>query len=224
MSCFLLPDELADTYVLMLTEQGRVKRVPLSDLTELTGRGLTLIKLKEDDQLIQIELVQSEQQLVLATSNGRMLRLEINDESLPIQSRTSQGQRAMRLRKQDVLVGCVALSIDESLLLVTAEGYVKQLPVTALRPSALGELGMQGMHFASKNDFLAGMAIAEPEAEVAVITSENRMTRLAIDTVPIQPKDGKGERLLHLNPEETVETVALLFSNAEAANESGDLN
>ncbi|MFM7449921.1 MAG: DNA gyrase subunit A [Leptolyngbyaceae cyanobacterium] len=217
MSCFLLPDQLTDTCILMLTEQGRVKRVPLSDFTELTGRGLTLIKFKEDDQLIQIELVQPGQQLVLATASGRMLRLEINDESLPMQSRASQGQRGMRLRQQDVLLGCVALSIDESLLLVTAKGYVKQLPVTNLRLSAPGELGMQGMHFASKEDFLAGMAIAEPAAEVAVITSENRMTRLAIDSVPVQPKDGRGDRLLPLNPNETVETVALLFSNASSS-------
>ncbi len=61
---FILPDALDEQSVLLLTGQGRIKRLALSEFADLTGRGLSVLKLKEDDQLLSVSLVQLGEQVV----------------------------------------------------------------------------------------------------------------------------------------------------------------
>lgn len=207
---FLLPTENLDTtFLLLVTQQGRIKRLPLTEFADLTGRGLSLLKLKDDDQLAFAHRVKLGDQVVVAATGGRLLRLAITDEQLPIGSRAAQGNLAMRLRKQEKLVGCTVLSGADSLLIVSEEGYVKHLGVKTLRLSIPGELGTQAFVFSSKSDLLAGMVATPPETEAVALTNTNRMASLSGAEVPIQLKDGKGDRLLKLNPDERVSTVIL---------------
>ncbi|UBF27220.1 DNA topoisomerase 4 subunit A [Kovacikia minuta CCNUW1] len=206
---FILPDHLEGTDLLMVTAQGRIKRLPLTEFADLTGRGLTVLKLKEDDQLTYINLVELGDQLVLATSGGRLLRLEVNDEQLPVLSRTAQGNLAIRVRKQEKLVGCSVIYQEDDLLLVSAQGYTKRLPTNALRLSSLGELGTQAFQFTKKTDVLAGVVAVFPDAEVTVMTSTNRIARLHREDVPLKNRDDKGSNVLKLEPDELIVEVIL---------------
>ncbi len=201
---FILPDQLDDTFLVLLTTEGRIKRLPLTEFTELSGRGLVVMKCKEADQVAYVRLVTPDDDLVLASSSGRLIRLAVDDETLPIMSRTAQGNRAMRLRQQDRLVGCAVLTGDDDLLLVTAEGYAKRLSTENLRLSGSGELGSNQLRFTTKTDLLAGMVPAEEATEVVVLTSTNRMSRLEPSTAPLENKDGKGDRLFSLNGDERI--------------------
>ncbi len=205
----LLTEEMDfdNTFLLVVTQQGRVKRLPLADLQEITTRGLMLQKLKDDDQLAFVRLVEMGDQVALATSTGRLLRLEVSDDTLPILSRTAQGAIAMRLRKQDVLVGCTVLGTADGFLLVSSEGYVKRMLIKSLRLSVPGELGTQIALSVKKTDAMARMVPAFPGTEVAVVTSTNRIAQLAIDTVAIVNRDDKGKALFKLNANETITTV-----------------
>jgi DNA gyrase subunit A len=205
----ILSDEVDvdTTFLLVVTQQGRIKRLPLSDLKELTTRGLTLQKLKEGDQLAFVRLVEVGDQVVLATASGRLLRVEVNETVLPVLSRTAQGPIAMRLRKQDKLVGCTVLGTEDGFLLVSEAGYVKRMLIKSLRLSALGELGTQIVLSAKKTDVVARMVPAFPETEVAVVTSAHRMAQVVIDDVAIANKDDKGQPRFTLNAGETIITV-----------------
>jgi DNA gyrase subunit A len=207
--CLVLAEDLdlEQTWLLIVTSQGRVKRVPLTDLQEITSRGVTLQKLKDEDQLAFVRLVEAGDQVVLATSTGRLLRLEVNDDSLPVLSRTAQGAIAMRLRKQDTLVGCTILGTEDGMLLVSHEGYVKRMLVKSLRRSIPGELGTQIALATKKTDAIAAMVPAFPETEVAVVTSANRIAYLEIDCIDIVNRDDKGKAHFKLNVGETITTV-----------------
>ena len=199
------PEDLEGLDLVMLTRQGRFKRLPLTEFTNLTGRGLTALKLK-DDELLAVVLTQTGEQLILATSTGRVLRFDINDEQVPIMSRTAQGLQALRLHKNknEKLISCVATLQDDDLLLVTAEGYAKRIPVSKLKPTMRGELGMNAIQFANKTDSLAGISIAFPNTEVTVLTSADRMTKLPVDKVPLLGRMEGGNRVLKLTKQEQV--------------------
>ncbi|HEY9696327.1 MAG TPA: DNA gyrase subunit A [Trichocoleus sp.] len=199
------PEDLEGLDLVMLTRQGRFKRLPLTEFTNLTGRGLTALKLK-DDELLAVVLTQTGEQLILATSTGRVLRFDINDEQVPIMSRTAQGLQALRLHKNknEKLISCVATLQDDDLLLVTAEGYAKRIPVSKLKPTMRGELGMNAIQFANKTDSLAGISIAFPNTEVTVLTSADRMTKLPVDKVPLLGRMEGGDRVLKLTKQEQV--------------------
>ncbi|HEY9659982.1 MAG TPA: DNA gyrase C-terminal beta-propeller domain-containing protein, partial [Allocoleopsis sp.] len=218
----LYPDDLETLDLVMLTKQGRIKRLPLAEFTNLTGRGLTALKLKEDDELLYATLAATGEQLVLATTGGRVLRFEINDEQVPIMGRAAQGQQALRLHKKEELVGCIALSDEDSLLMLTAQGYGKQVPLRQIKALNRGELGVQAMAFATKSDMLIGIAPGLA-GEVMLLTDTPRMVRLLADQVPPKGRAEAGDRLFKLNKGESITgliTVALPDTATEEETET----
>jgi DNA gyrase subunit A len=206
-SRFLLPEKLAAQQLILLTKQGRIKRLALEELTNLTRRGITILKLKDDDELLLTQFAKPGEQIVLASSGGRLLKFSANDEQLPIMGRTAMGLQAFRLLRNQQMVGCVSSTQAEYLLLVTEQGYAKRLPVNQLKAANRGDLGTQAMKFDPKNDILASMVGANAASEAALITNKERVIRIPTDSVPILSRDGKGESILQLNRDEKVIAV-----------------
>ena len=208
-SRFLLPENLETKQMILLTQQGRIKRLSLGEFTNLTRRGITILKLKDDDELSFTQFTTLGEHLILASSGGRLLRFAVTDDQLPIMGRTAMGLQAFRLLKNQQMVGCVTVGKDDQLLLVTQEGYAKRMAASQLRAANRGDLGTQALKFTSKTDNLAGMVIATiASGEVALVTNKERVVRLALETVPILGRDVKGESIIQLNRDEKIITVA----------------
>ncbi|MEH1795011.1 MULTISPECIES: DNA gyrase subunit A [unclassified Nostoc] len=207
-SRFVLPDNLETQQMILLTKQGRIKRLSLGEFTNLTRRGITILKLKDDDELSFTQFTAPGAHLILASSGGRVLRFVANDEQLPVMGRAAMGLQAFRLLKNQQMVGCVTVGKDDQLLLVTQEGYAKRMAASHLRAANRGDLGTQTLKFASKTDNLAGMVIAIASAEVALVTNKERVVRIPVETVPILGRDVKGESIIQLNRDEKIITVA----------------
>ncbi|WP_017316792.1 DNA gyrase/topoisomerase IV subunit A [Mastigocladopsis repens] len=207
---FVLPEHLENAEIVLLTKQGRIKRLSLTELTNLTRRGITILKLKDDDELSFTQFTTAGEHLVLASSGGRVLKFEVNDHQLPVMGRTAMGLQALRVRQQEEMVGCVTSSTKENLLLVTQLGYAKRLPVSALRVANRGDIGTQTFKFTNKTDILAGMVRAIANTEVALVTNHQRVVRLSVETVSSFGKDGTGESVLQLNREEKIISVVQL--------------
>ncbi|NJN56094.1 MAG: DNA gyrase subunit A [Leptolyngbyaceae cyanobacterium SL_5_9] len=212
---FVLSDAIASHDLILLTRQGRIKRLPLTEFANLTGRGLTALKLKEGDELLYAVPVETGEHLVLATSGGRMLRFEVNDQQVPVQSRTAQGSAAIRLGKQEQLIGCVALQVKDEVFLVSANGYGKRMPASALRLANCGDLGLQAMQFATKTDSLVGVTPASPATDVTLLTDADRLVVLPLTQVAVQGKDGGGDRLFKPNKREKVVAVTMVSSKTD---------
>ncbi|MBN3894960.1 MAG: DNA gyrase subunit A [Nostoc sp. NOS(2021)] len=221
-SRFLLPENLETRQMILVTKQGRIKRLSLEEFTNLTRRGITILKLKDDDELSFTQFTTPGEHLILASSGGRLLRFGVNDEQLPVMGRAAMGLQAFRLLKNQQMVGCVTVGKDDQLLLVTQEGYAKRMPASQLRAANRGDLGTQALKFASKTDNLAGMVMAMPSlrdatrtagyanasGEVALVTNKERVVRIPVETVPLLGKDVKGESILQLSRDEKIITVA----------------
>ncbi|MEH2176101.1 DNA gyrase subunit A [Nostoc sp.] len=221
-SRFLLPENLETRQMILLTKQGRIKRLSLEEFTNLTRRGITILKLKDDDELSFTQFTKPGDHLILASSGGRLLRFAVNDEQLPVMGRTAMGLQAFRLLRNQQMVGCVTVGKDDQLLLVTQEGYAKRMAASQLRAANRGDLGTQALKFASKTDNLAGMVMAMPtlgdatrtagyanaSGEIALVTNKERVVRIPVETVPLLGRDVKGESILQLNRDEKIITVA----------------
>ncbi len=201
---FFLPEAQKSPDLLLLSQQGRIKRLSTSEFMPLTQRGVALIKLKDDDRLGYVCLAQEEEEVAIATTGGRVLRLEINDQQLPILGRSAQGHSALRLRYGEHLVGCVTLKIDDNLVLISQLGYGKRLPLHSLRLANPGDIGTHALQFTSKIDNLAGMVKAKTGSKVILLTSSDRQLSLAVDSVSFWGKDGAGDPVAKLKPNETI--------------------
>ncbi|TAG90818.1 MAG: DNA topoisomerase 4 subunit A [Oscillatoriales cyanobacterium] len=201
---FVLPENSEATDLVTLTQQGKIKRLQLSEFADLTNRGVTVVKLKEDDRLRWASLTKVGEQVAIATTGGRVLRFEVNDEQLPPMGRTAQGSQATRLRKQEELVGCVTVNPDDSLVLFSELGWAKRMPAGSVRLTNRGEIGTQAFRFAEPKDVLVGLLRAVPGSDVKLLTNTGRFLRSTTDAIAFWGKDAAGERVFDLNPTEKI--------------------
>lgn len=207
---FVLTESTLSQDLILVTQQARIKRLALSEFTNLTGRGLTALKLKDEDRVSVATLATAGDDLILATSGGRMLRFEINDDQLPQMSRTAQGPQALRVRKQESLVGCVAVASGEDrILAISAMGYGKRMTVNALRIGNRGDIGSQAFLFGAKTDSLAVITPALPGSEVTLVTSADRTAQIDVGEIALQGRDAPCDRLVTPRKGEKVLTALI---------------
>lgn len=191
--------------LILLTQQGRIKRLSASEMANIGNRGLTLLKLKERDRVVDLCLATEEEDLLLATSAGRILRVKIDDIQVPPMGRTAQGNLATRLRQNEQPVGCVSLSPEDSILVISEFGYGKRIPVNTIRRGTRGDIGTQGLQFVNSSDRVSGMISGQPEKQVVkLISNQGRVFNLTLKDVPVWGKDGVGDRVVKLKGEERI--------------------
>ncbi|AVQ73898.1 DNA gyrase subunit A [Microcystis aeruginosa NIES-2519] len=212
---FFLAEPQKNQELLLLSQQGRIKRLPIDELEGLGSRGLSLMKLKEDDRLYAAIFTHEGLDLAIATSSGRVLRYPVREELLPMMSKSAQGLAILRLRYGEHLAGCVSLPHRENLLLISGLGYGKRLAIDNLRLSQLGDLGSPALQFVNKQDSLAAMVAARAGGIVLLSTDQKRKLSLEVETVTVTGKDGTGSQLVKLNPGEKIIKAQLLSSRAK---------
>ncbi|MEL7223278.1 MAG: DNA gyrase subunit A [Cyanobacteria bacterium J06576_12] len=205
----VLTEERLAQQLILVTSKGKVKRLPTQELTNITGRGLTAVKLKDGDTLSYAFPASLGSDLILASSGGRLLRFRIDENQLPEMSRTAQGPQGIRLSKAEHLVGCVPVRSKDTLLLISAKGYAKRILVSNFKASNRGGIGSQSFKFSLKSDTLTSMKLADFDANVTVLTDEGRCATKPIADVPLQGRSQPCDRLITPGRSETV-TEALI--------------
>ncbi|NCJ06072.1 DNA topoisomerase (ATP-hydrolyzing) subunit A [Synechococcales cyanobacterium C] len=196
----ILVSQLASAHhLVLLTRQGKIKKVEAAEFQELTARGLNAIKLKPTDELGWVCALSQETEVVVATSGGRLLRTAVTN--LPEMGRVAQGNQALKLR-QEQLIGLVALRPDQDLVLVTQKGYGKRIPQDLVRPGQLGGLGIPTMQFKTKSDQVMALLPAVPQAQIVLTTNQDRVAHLEMAALDLWGKDGAGSLWVKLRRDE----------------------
>ncbi len=200
---FGLPEHQNSPFdLILLSATGRIKRFPLGELANLSNRGMSLMKMHEEDRLLYVCLAREGEHMAIATSEGRVVRFAIDNEQLPVKGNRAKGCLALQLRNES-LVGCVACKESADLLLVSQLGYGKRLPVNAVKIANRNNIGFSALKFTDPLDNLAGMVLAKSSTAV-LWTNEERGVRLSTDKVSKFGREETGEQVIKLKPEEKV--------------------
>jgi len=124
--------DLEDTYVVMVTQNGIIKKTPLMAFKNLRKKGIIAISLNEGDDLVDVKLTNGSQQILLSASNGMACRFRETD--IRPMGRQAMGVRGMRLTDKDgnqvsTIVAMSVVNPEDELLVVTANGYGKRTPI-----------------------------------------------------------------------------------------------
>ncbi len=191
-----LPDEpaLAGLSLGLLSSDGRFKRLPLEDIQDLSGRAATVLKLKDGVSLNQVVLCREGEDLVTGSSTGRILRLTVDGENLPLMGRTAQGAMLLRLLPGETVVGATAVAADGSVLLASRQGQLKRLAVAELRACQRGDLGQIGLRFNQRDDVLVALCSGAAPL-VAALVDNGRSLRLNPASLELQTTSATGLQL-----------------------------
>jgi DNA gyrase subunit A len=156
-----------------------------------------------------VVLCRDDEELLVASSTGRLLRLAVNDANLPVMGRNAQGPVLLRLLPGETVVGAAGVSPEGCVLLASRSGQLKRLAVSSLRRCQRGDIGQIGVRFSQRGDQLTDLR-EDRTAVVSAVLSDGRSLRL--DTAELQAEDdtGSGQDLGIGGHEALAELVPLL--------------
>ena len=161
-----------------------------------SGRTVTLLKLRPGRTLCQVAPCPEDVVvLVIATSCGRLLRLDVTPDLLQ-ELEGPAGAPLLRLLPRETIVGAAWCGDTSQLLLATRHGRLKRLPVEQLAPNRRGDLGQIGLRFLERSDNLLGLWPVANHPCFTLLTTDRRSCRFPWEQVPMQECGGVGECLL----------------------------
>lgn len=178
-----MPDMPEGHYLMMATRQGLIKKTPLEEFANLRKSGLIAIILREDDELVSVELTDGNRELLLGSRQGKAIRF--NENNVRAMGRASQGVRSMKLREDDAVISMCVVDEDEKVLSITENGYGKRTDPAEYREQGRGGQGVIAMNLTDKTGLLAAQLMIAEDEDILLITDDGTIIRTAADSIRI---------------------------------------
>ncbi|MBU7462124.1 DNA gyrase subunit A [Lactiplantibacillus pentosus] len=196
----------SDNYLFFTTVNGVVKRTPVQEFANIPSNGLKAITLKDDDELIGVTITDGHQNVIIGTHDG--YAVSFDETTVRSMGRTASGVRGIRLRDDDFVIGFDVLKPDSNVFIITEKGYGKQTPAADYPIKGRGGKGIKTANVTDKNGHLAGLTTVDGQEDIMVMTNQGVMIRFNIATVSQTGRATLGVRLIRLDDDGKVATMA----------------
>lgn len=203
-------------YLFFVTQKGLVKRVKVEDFDYIPRKGKLAIQLREDDELINVKLTSGEDEILIAGSNGKVIRFE-EDEVRPM-GRTASGVRGFNTDGGTV-VGVAVSHEGKYLLSVSENGYGKRSEIDEYRKTNRGNKGVKTINVTTKTGSLVTVRAVNGDEDAMIVTDKGIIIRIALDHVGVYGRNTQGVKLINVADDETVTKVAVVARNEEEQSE-----
>lgn len=194
-------------FIVFCTQNGLIKRTELTEFDNIRNNGKIAITLKDNDKLISARKTDGTKEIMIASSNGRMIRFNEND--IRVMGRTASGVRGIDLG-DGICVGCEVTDKTEQILVVTEKGYGKRTNIEEYRQTHRGSKGVKALNITDKNGNIVSFKIVNQNEDLMIITNNGIIIRLPIDQISITGRVAQGVKLINLKEEQNVSTVAII--------------
>ncbi len=205
-----IPDFEQANYITLLTQRGRIKRMPLSEFASVRPSGIIAMSLEEGDELGWARLTSGHDELIIVTAHGRALRF--SEEQVRPMGRTAAGVNAIRLQEGDYVTGLDVVEPDADLLVVTASGYGKRTPLSeypARNRYTSGVLTTNPRYLRDGDFIITGRVVSEKD-EVTLMTANGIALRTRVRAISRLGRTARGVRLVNLQDGDSITAVARL--------------
>lgn len=191
-------------YLFMVTKKGMVKKTPLLAYSHPQKRGIIGINLKDEDKLIKVLLTEGDQDILLATKQGKAVHF--SEEDVRPTGRVSRGVKGISLREGDEVKDAVVIEKDGTLLTITSHGYGKRTFFKKYRKTRRGGKGIINIRLSLHKGEVIGIKKIEgeekEEEEIIVITQKGKSIRLAVKNISIMGRSTSGLRIIRLGEDD----------------------
>ena len=194
-----------DKYLVMVTNNGVIKRTKLSAYDTARKGGLIAIDLDEGDVLSWVRETNGSDELLVATKKGMAIRFE--ETQIRELSRTARGVRVMRLAEDDCIVGMSVLREGGLVLTVTETGYGRLSAPDNYRLQHRGGKGLTNYHTEKYGD-VAAIKVVDLEDDIILISEEGIIIRILASSIRVCARPSKGVRVMKLQEGDKVVTLA----------------
>ena len=193
-------------YLFFTTRMGTVKRTSATEFQNIRQSGLRAINLKDEDELIKVSLTDGNQNIIIGTHFG--YSVSFDEKDVRDMGRTATGVRGVKLRENDYVVGMDVLKHESEVLIITENGYGKRTAADEYAIKGRGGKGVKTANITEKNGKLVGLTTVSGEEDIMIITDKGVMIRFHADAISQTGRATLGVRLIKLDGEAIVSTMA----------------
>ena len=197
-----LPREEEGHYLVMATRCGTIKKTALDEFSNLRKTGLIAIVLREDDELIGVELTDASCELMLATRMGQAIRFSESD--IRAMGRNSMGVRSMDLAEGDEVISVAKVEEGKQVLAITQKGYGKRTDISEFRVQSRGGKGIMAMRLTEKTGLLAAQLLVSEDEDIMLITDDGTIIRMPVDGISVIGRVSQGVRVMRVEDESRI--------------------
>ena len=194
-------------FIVFCTQKGLVKRTSLDEFENIRANGKIAITLKEDDQLLAVKKTTGDNEIIIASSNGRMIRF--NENEIRAMGRSASGVKGIDLG-DGICVGLEVAKANQQILVVTEKGYGKRTDVNEYRMTHRGSKGVKALNVTDKNGNIVAFKLVNGDEDLMIITNSGMIIRLSVEQISTTGRVAQGVRLINLKAEQKVSNVALI--------------
>ena len=218
----------ANEFVFMATQQGIVKKTELTSFENTLSSGIIAVNLDDGDKLIGAQVTDGTSDVILVTHKGVAIRF--SEKEIRALSRKTRGVRGIELGADDFVAQMVivnsespegkiekvtAAGEDDTLLIVTENGYGKRTSVSAYRSQKRGGKGIIAIGKSTRNGAVVAAKRVANADELVLISSNGYVTRTAVGDIRRIGRNTQGVRIMALQPDETlVDAAKIAFSSS----------
>jgi len=212
-------------FLMMATRKGLVKKTPLEAYSRPKRGGIIAVKLRDDDELVDVVISKPGDEVLLATSGGMAIRFQESDARS--MGRNTSGVKGITLSGDDQLVGMVIVNPDETLLTVCSNGYGKRTlfgphaagreenqaepedssSSTRYRTQRRGGKGIRDIKTTKRNGDVIGITPVNDDDEVLMMTTGGKLQRIAVGEISIIGRNTQGVRIMSLSDDDQLAAV-----------------
>lgn len=189
------------------TKNGLIKRTDISEFDSIRTNGKKFITLKDNDELVSVKKTTGNDEILMASSNGRMVRF--NESAVRIMGRSASGVRGINL-DGGILVGMEIVEPNEYVLVITEKGYGKKTPVDEYRITNRGGKGVKTVNITEKNGSIVSFKTVDDSKDLMIITDSGIIIRLAVDKISTMSRVTQGVKLINLKEDSIVSSTSIV--------------
>ena len=199
--------EEENKYIVFCTQNGLVKRTEIKEFDSIRANGKIAITLKDNDEIVSIKKTNGENEILIASSNGRMIRF--NEDEIRIMGRTASGVKGIDVGTGHV-VGMEKGEVNHKILVVTEKGYGKKTNIDEYRITHRGSKGVKALNITEKNGNIVAIKSVIGDEDLMIVTDSGIIIRISLDQVANTGRVAQGVRLINLKNDQKVSTVATM--------------
>ena len=200
-------DYINNTFVILCTERGIIKKTSLEAYSRPRANGITAISINDGDRLLNAALTNGTNDIIIAKSEGKAVRFKESD--VRPMGRTATGVRGVTLESDsDKVIGMVCISREDANLLVVSEkGYGKRSLVDDYRITRRGGKGVKTINITEKTGKLVAIKEVVDNDDLMIINKSGISIRISVAELRIMGRATQGVRLIKLNEDDAISSV-----------------
>jgi DNA gyrase subunit A len=210
-------------FIFFATQQGTVKKTPLTDFSNVMQRGIIAIGIGKDDELIGTRVTDGNQVIFLATREGMAIRFPETD--VRSMGRPASGVKGITLKKDDYVIALATTPSEESrqkrvaegaevtpclILSVSENGFGKRTDAEEYRLQTRGGSGVINMKATTKTGKVSSINLVDETSELMAISQFGKIIRIDTKTIRAAGRSTQGVKLLSLDEADKVAAAVVI--------------